>query len=254
MHHGVADDLAHVTASGRRDGGLMTRRYVLLAAAPEEADLLALVQRWLRERGAVPAPNVRVVADPVRQITFARIEFGLSNGLSELKEDLQRIAEFWPLEAWRLQVQQRPRILVSAGGDDRRLHGVLALHQQGRLDGDVVAVVSQHQAVQALAEVYDVPFVHLDRDDEVPSDGDLMHFATQTAAHLVVMTQSMQILSTQGIGHESGGVEGLLSAPVPLQVSPGVYLSDVSALRTAVRWHERGELFTWRGEMVHVAP
>ncbi len=180
------------------------RPYVLLAAGPTRPGLREALESWLRGRGAVPGTNIRVLADPDRKVTFARIEFTALASLEELQADLRTVAATWSLESWHLQSRRPPRILVLASLTDHCVHELLARHRRGRLAGDVVGVAANHAALRPLVEAYDVPFTHLDwpargtdPDGLAAAHAQLADLVKHTRADLVVMARFMQILPPQ---------------------------------------------------------
>lgn len=172
--------------------------YVVMVAGPENTGLRTSLESWLRGRGARLDTNIRALRDQDRGLECVRIEFGSLTKLDELQADLEGRASSWSLQAWHVQSLQRPKILVLASLVDHCLHELLAQHQAGLLDGDVVAVASNHQRLQRLVEAYDVPYVHIDWPAD-PNGAKAAHtkleeLIKQSEADLVVMARFMQIV------------------------------------------------------------
>ncbi|MFI6100856.1 formyltransferase family protein [Lentzea sp. NPDC051213] len=176
----------------------MMRSYVVMIAGPCDTDLRGSLESWLRGLGARLGTNVRAFSDRDKKLAYVRIEFSCLAGLHELQADLESRVSHWLLEAWQVQSLERPKILVLASRTDHCVHGLLALQQQGRLDGDIVAVASNHQLLRGLVEVYSVPYIHIDwpadPDGAVTAHAELVQLIKRTDADLVVMARFMQIV------------------------------------------------------------
>ncbi len=176
-------------------------RYVVMVAGPIQTNLRAFIESWLRGQGADLSTNFRVF-DGEAGTAFLRAEFACLRPLEELRADLEAASEYWSLEAWNLQAIDRPKILVLASRTNHCLHELLALHQQGRLAGDVVQVVSNHPHLRSLVEAYDVPFMTIEWPSQqfgsissAEAHTQLGQLIKQSGAGLVVMARFMQVLS-----------------------------------------------------------
>lgn len=175
-------------------------RYVVMIAGSSRINLRSRVENWLRGQGADLRTNFRVFDDETGT-AFLRAEFSCLRPIEQLRAELDAAAGHWSLEAWNLQAVDRPKILVLASRTNHCLHELLALHQQGRLAGDVVQVVSNHPDLRGLADVYDVPFTTVDwpsrQSDPAGSaaaHARLGQLIKQSGAGLVVMARFMQVL------------------------------------------------------------
>ncbi|MGZ3140405.1 formyltransferase family protein [Lentzea chajnantorensis] len=177
------------------------RSYVVMIAGPDQTGLRGKLESWLRGHGARLGTNVRAFSDSHRAVAYVRIEFACLTELDALLLDLETHAAYWSLEAWQVQALDRPRILVLASLVDHCVHELLAQHQAGHLDGDVVTVASNHLRLQALTEVYGVPFAHInwptDADGAAAAHAELEQLIKETAADMVVMARFMQVLPAQ---------------------------------------------------------
>ncbi|WP_157985262.1 formyltransferase family protein [Lentzea terrae] len=132
---------------------------------------------------------------------FLRAEFACLRSLGELRAELEAASVHWSLEAWNLQAMDRPKILVLASRTNHCVHELLALHQQGRLAGDIVQVVSNHPDLRGLVEAYDVPFMTIEWPSQqfgstsmAAAHAHLGQLIKQSGARLVVMARFMQVL------------------------------------------------------------
>lgn len=175
-------------------------RYVVMVAGPTQGELRMCVERWLSVQGAALLTNFRIFGDETGT-AFLRAEFACLRSLEELRSEFEAASASWSLEAWNLQSLDRPKILVLASRTNHCVHELLALHQQGRLAGDIVQVVSNHPDLRSLVEAYDVPFTTIewpsrqsDSTGGAEAHARLGQLIKRSGARLVVMARFMRVL------------------------------------------------------------
>jgi formyltetrahydrofolate deformylase len=169
-----------------------------MVAGPDNTGLQRSLEAWLRGHGAVLGTNVRAFSDRAEDRAYVRIEFSCRAELDELREDLGSRRDHWLLVAWQIQPLDRAKILVLASLVDHCVFELLSRHQADRLGADIVAVAANHQKLQGLVELHNVPFVHIpwpsDDDGAEVAHTELAELIKQTEADLVVMARFMRIL------------------------------------------------------------
>lgn len=177
-------------------------RYVLMAAAEQDRiGLRTYIDSWLRGRGAEPSTNLRFFNSPTGTV-FLRVEFTASQEAAELRADFRQASAQWSLETWTIEPLTRPRMLVLAGREDHCLYELLSRNSRSdELEGDVVAVASNHEDLRGLTEAHSVPFTHIpwpDRDRDsagtAAAHETLKLLIKKTKAELVVLARFMRIL------------------------------------------------------------
>jgi len=91
----------------------------------------------------------------------------------------------------------RPRVAVFASRSPHCLYDLLLAHQLGELGGDLVAVVSNHQDLGAVAGHFGVPFRHIpvDGSDKAGAEAAAQQLLDELKVDLVVLARYMQILT-----------------------------------------------------------
>ena len=100
--------------------------------------------------------------------------------------------------SWELHEQtDRPNVVVLVSREGHCLADLLYRWRSGYLPGQLAAVVSNHQDLEALATSYDVPFHHLPVDATTRDEQEarILELVEQTGAELVVLARYMQILT-----------------------------------------------------------
>jgi formyltetrahydrofolate deformylase len=134
---------------------------------------------------------------------FVRVVFcgvaGEPVDLSCLRAAFAQVAEAEQLD-WRMHdATQRARVLILVSKLDHCLEDLLYRHRIGELHMEITAIVSNHEAMQPLAERHGIPFHHLPvtPDTKVKQEARLLDLVCTTESELVVLARYMQILSDE---------------------------------------------------------
>jgi formyltetrahydrofolate deformylase len=101
---------------------------------------------------------------------------------------------------WELTYSDvRQRVAVFASKAPHCLYDLLLAHQLGELGGDLVVVVSNHEALRPVAGHFGVPFAHVPvpAGDKARAEAREQELLEQHRADLVVLARYMQILSPE---------------------------------------------------------
>src|SRR5215470_7134171 len=121
----------------------------------------------------------------------------LNINLDDLILGLKGIGEEIHMEVTiRLHGRKEPkRVAVLVSREPHCLERLLAEREQGTLNGSLVAVVSNHDRLQPLADAHGIPFFHHPSTDKVVHEAFLLDQLAAATADLVVLARYMQILS-----------------------------------------------------------
>jgi formyltetrahydrofolate deformylase len=131
---------------------------------------------------------------------FMRLRWELSGfqlARPEIEMAVRVLAARYELE-WELTYSDvRPRVAVFASQAPHCLYDLLLAHQLGELGGDLVAVVSNHQALRPVAGHFGVPFEHVPvaAGDKRSAEARQQELLAAWKIDLVVLARYMQILS-----------------------------------------------------------
>jgi formyltetrahydrofolate deformylase len=172
----------------------------LLVSCPDRHGIIAAVSGFLFESDANILSSDQHSTDPEGGTFFMRMEFRLE-ALQDRREQLERdFAEHVgkPFEmAWRFAyASERKRMALFASRDDHCLLDLLWRWRRAELDGDIVAVLSNHPDHAADVLGFRVPYHHM----PVPPGGKAEAEAQMLdvlagKVDLVVLARYMQILS-----------------------------------------------------------
>jgi len=132
---------------------------------------------------------------------YMRVEFAHVDGspldfpalCSAFEETAQKFGMTWRLR----DAAERQRVLIMVSQYAHCLNDLLFRNSVGELNLDVVAIVSNHEALKGIADFYGVPFHHIPvtRDTKPEAEAALLDIVREERIELVVLARYMQILS-----------------------------------------------------------
>ncbi len=177
---------------------------VLLIDCPDRRGLVARVSSLLYERGANILHADQHI-DPELGLFFMRVEWSLESALPGAAEfDLDGFErEFSVLAAelemrWKLSSsRRRPRVALFCSQYLHCMADLMHRWKTGELDCEISVIVSNHRAVETLADFYGIPFEHIPvtAANRVEAEARQMELLDRHGIELVVLARYMQILS-----------------------------------------------------------
>ena len=178
-----------------------THHYILTWQCPDTSGVLAKVSQSLFEHGAFITETCQY-SDPATESFFSRIAFDdreLNVSFEEFSQAIDLLAK--PLKM-NYQLRERdnvPNVVIAVSKDDHCLVSLLTKWKAGVLPINIVAITSNHQDCQALAQWHNVPFHHLpvNKDNKAQQEQALLNIYQQYHGDLLVLARYMQILSDE---------------------------------------------------------
>jgi formyltetrahydrofolate deformylase len=134
---------------------------------------------------------------------YMRVEFAHVDGspldFGRLSETFEPIASRFSM-SWRMSdAAERQRVLIMVSQYAHCLNDLLFRNSIGELNLDVVAIVSNHPDLKAIADFYGVPFHHIPvtRETKPEAEAALLDIVRAERVELVVLARYMQILSNE---------------------------------------------------------
>ncbi|WP_019054017.1 formyltetrahydrofolate deformylase [Sphingobium xenophagum] len=96
-------------------------------------------------------------------------------------------------------VDQRPKIIIMVSKFDHAMHHLLYQIKVNWLNAEVVAIVSNHEASRAAAEIEGIAYCHwpVTKENKAEQEEKLLNLVSETGAELVVLARYMQVLSNE---------------------------------------------------------
>jgi formyltetrahydrofolate deformylase len=133
---------------------------------------------------------------------FIRLQFEAAYDavveLDRLRTDFVDLAQRFGMQWRMLHASAKHRVLIMASKYGHCLNDLLFRTDNGALNIDVVAVVSNHPDLGWMADNYGIPFHHVpvSAETRTEAEGRLLELVDELGVDLVVLARYMQILST----------------------------------------------------------
>ncbi|WHU46739.1 formyltetrahydrofolate deformylase [Gordonia sp. L191] len=177
----------------------MSDTFILTLRCPSRSGIMHAVSSFLYSHGCEVADH-RQFDDPLTHTLFVRTEFVCAREAGA--EDMTRAFEYLAagIDAEFTITDQAPqRILVMVSTLGHCLNDLVFRWRSGTLGGDLVAVVSNHTALEPMAVSAGLPFHHVPvtPDTKTQAESRLLGLVDEYDADLVVLARYMQILSDE---------------------------------------------------------
>jgi formyltetrahydrofolate deformylase len=169
---------------------------VLLVSCADQCGLIHAITGVLLEMGLNIVGNQEFV-DGESGRFFMRTEF---QGAADLVRVDAAVRKALPEGAYvRVRQPARRRVAILASREHHCLGDLLLRHAYGELAAEVVAVVSNHTVLRALAEKFNVPFFHADsaRCSHEAHEAAVLGLLSPFAPELLVLAKYMRVLSPE---------------------------------------------------------
>ena len=170
--------------------------WVLTLSCPDRPGIVHAVAGLLAEHGGNITESQQF-GDPLSGLFFMRVQVAASTPRDELEAAFAPVAERFSMD-WSLDVVGRPvRTLVMGSTAAHCLNDLAFRQRSENLPIDLVAVVSNHTALEPLARFYDIPFHHVPvtAATKPQAEARLLELVEELDVELVVLARYMQILS-----------------------------------------------------------
>ncbi|MFC2109769.1 formyltetrahydrofolate deformylase [Bacteroidota bacterium] len=138
---------------------------------------------------------------------FMRIRLASDSSVLLSKEQLQerfgRLAEAYQI-TWKVDYgRKKQKVAILVSHTSHNLYDLLHRHKEGKLNCEVAMVVSNHEKLKPIAEMFGIPFYYqpVTKETKQTQENALISLFDEHEIDLLVMARYMQILSTNFIKH-----------------------------------------------------
>jgi formyltetrahydrofolate deformylase len=170
--------------------------WVLTLSCPDRPGIVAAVAGLLADHGGNITESQQF-GDELSGLFFMRVQVTAAASRDVLEGALGELATRFAMD-WSLDVAGRPvRTLVMGSTAAHCLNDLAFRQRSEKLPIDIVAVVSNHTALEPLAQFYGIPFHHVPvtSTTKAAAEARLLELVAELDVELVVLARYMQILS-----------------------------------------------------------
>lgn len=188
----------------------MERTYRLVVSCPDRTGIVAKVSNFLATyNGWITEASYH--ADQKNGWFFMRNEIKASSipfNIEEFKIAFQPIAKEFSMN-WSINDSDtKKRVVLMVSKESHCLADLLHRWHSKELDAEIVAVISNHDALRRMVEWHDIPYHHVpvDAKDKAPAFAEVNRLVEDYQTDLVVLARYMQILPAEICEQYSGRV------------------------------------------------
>jgi formyltetrahydrofolate deformylase len=170
--------------------------WVLTLSCPDRPGIVRAVAGLLADHGGNITESQQF-GDPLSGLFFMRVQVTAYAPREVLEAAMTEVARDFAMQ-WNLDVHGRPvRTLVMGSTAAHCLNDLAFRQRSENLPVDLVAVVSNHTALEPLAGFYGIPFHHVPVTGATKAQAEarLLELVDELDVELVVLARYMQILS-----------------------------------------------------------
>eukprot|EP00904_Undaria_pinnatifida_P012236 jgi/Undpi1/8142/HiC_scaffold_24.g10613.m1 len=178
---------------------------VINIKCPDQTGVVAAVAHLLHGYG-INIVETDQFTDPFSSVYFQRLKIDytlMSVGAANthvMEKALQELAVRYRME-WSISYRNRQqKVAVLVSKDDHCLYDLLIRHRSGELDCQVTVVISNHDKLRTVADMFGVPFRHLpipskEEGGKRAQEIQIEEILEQESIDLIVLARYMQILT-----------------------------------------------------------
>ena len=181
-----------------------------LIKCPDQKGLVAKITSFFYGKG-FNILSCQQYVNSIEDTYFMRVRLN-AEGTNISKEDLEHnFSELaTPLKFdWSVNYgDKKQNVAIMVSHTSHNLYDLLERSKEGRLNCNVTMIISNHDKLRYIAEMFDVPFYHLPITKETKQDQEaqVKQLLDTNEVDLVIMARYMQILSAEFINYYSGRI------------------------------------------------
>jgi len=201
----------------------------LLVSCRDRTGLVAALSDFVFQNGGnILDADQHADAEAEGEMFFMRLVWDLESFVldrEQIQQALSHLARRFELQ-WNLTFSdQRPRVAVFATKTAHCLYDLLLAEQLGDLNGDIVAVISNHEVLRPVASHFDKAFHHIpvDRALRKKAEAQQQELLRELSVDVVVLARYMQIITPDFVDQWPGRIINIHHSFLPAFVGARPY-------------------------------
>ena len=178
---------------------------IALLHGPDQPGLVAKASSWIFERGS-NIDHADQHKDPEANVFFQRVEWVPSGNPKEEAEAFKAFSESSLKMNTKVVLNtKKQKVALFVSKIDHCFHDIILRFQANEMSGELACIISNHKALEKVAETYGIPFYHtpFENMDKAAVEAEQINILKKHSVELVILARYMQILSS-GFLHEAG--------------------------------------------------
>lgn len=176
-----------------------------LIKCPDQKGLVSKITSFFYEKG-FNIISCQQYVNAIEDMYFMRVRLN-ADGTNISKKELE--TNFLELAAplnfkWSVNYgDKKQNVAIMVSHTSHNLYDLLERFKEGSIDCNIKMIISNHDKLRPIAEMFQVPFYHLPvtKDTKLQQEADVIELLDVNKVDLVVMARYMQILSSDFINH-----------------------------------------------------
>ena len=176
-----------------------------LIKCQDQKGLVAKITNFFYEKG-FNILSCQQYVNSIEDTYFMRVRLnadGTNISKNELENSFLELAD--PLQfSWSVHYgEKKQNVAILVSHTSHNLYDLLERSKEGRLDCNVKMIISNHNKLRHIAEMFDIPFYYLPISEgtKEEQEGQIIKLLDSNTIDLVIMARYMQILSSHFINH-----------------------------------------------------
>tara|TARA_B100000809_G_scaffold135429_1_gene133014 strand:+ start:490 stop:1359 length:870 start_codon:yes stop_codon:yes gene_type:complete len=176
-----------------------------LIKCPDQKGLVAKITSFFYEKG-FNILSCQQYVNAIEDTYFMRVRLnadGTNISKNELENSFIKLAA--PLNVnWSVNYgNKKQNVAIMVSHTSHNLYDLLERFKEGRLDCNVKMIISNHDKLRPIAEMFEVPYHYLPvtKETKLQQEADVIQLLDSNEIDLVIMARYMQILSSDFINH-----------------------------------------------------
>ena len=176
-----------------------------LIKCPDQKGLVAKITTFFYEKG-FNILSCQQYANAIEDTYFMRIRLnaaGTNISKETLENNFLELANPLNLD-WSVNYgDKKQNVAIMVSHTSHNLYDLLERQKEGLLDCNITMVISNHEKLRHVAEMFQVPFYYLPvtKETKIAQEAQVIELLDTNQVDLVVMARYMQILSSEFINH-----------------------------------------------------
>lgn len=200
----------------------------LLVKCPDKPGIVAVLSTFLYKHECNIIESSQYSSDPENGTFFIRIEYHglqLTARKEQMEKDFKEIALTHGMEYKFSYPAERIRSAIFVSRETHCLIELLWEWQNGDLDTDIVAVISNHETARPMVEALGIPYHYIPANKDIRKqvEEEQIRLMQQYDVDLLILARYMQILTPEFVAHFEDRIINIHHSFLPAFIGAGPY-------------------------------